>query len=200
MGHSGFLADIGAFLSGAGNFYLFIAVTGSVIFALQFIMTVSGIHTDGDLDDADFTVDAHDVSGVQGLNFFSLKAIVAFVTFFGWGGFFYGHLGWSGLAIAFVCGFVMMFLTALVISLLLKMQQSGNLSPAEFVGLRGTVYLTIPPDRAPGGMVTVMLPGCTRQVGARADAEIRTGTAVVISEYLGGGTFLVAERDGEDPQ
>ena len=193
MENSSFLTDIGEFLAGAGNLYLFIAVTGSVIFALQFIMTVAGIHSDVELDGTGFDVDSHDISDIQGLNFFSLKAIVAFVTFFGWGGYFYGHLGWTGLAIAFGCGLIMMFLTALVVSLLLKMQQSGNITPAELVGQRGTVYLTVPAGRAPGGMVTVTLPGCTRQVSARADNELKTGTAVVISENLGGGSFLVVK-------
>lgn len=193
MENSSFLTGIGEFLAGAGNLYLFIAVTGSVIFALQFIMTVAGIHSDVELDGAGFDVDSHDISDIQGLNFFSLKAIVAFVTFFGWGGYFYGHLGWTGLAIAFGCGLIMMFLTTLVVSLLLKMQQSGNITPAELVGQRGTVYLTVPAGRAPGGMVTVTLPGCTRQVSARADDELKTGTAVVISENLGGGSFLVVK-------
>ena len=193
MENSSFLTGIGEFLAGAGNLYLFIAVTGSVIFALQFIMTVAGIHSDVELDGAGFDVDSHDISDIQGLNFFSLKAIVAFVTFFGWGGYFYGHLGWTGLAIAFGCGLIMMFLTALVVSLLLKMQQSGNITPAELVGQRGTVYLTVPAGRAPVGMVTVTLPGCTRQVSARADDELKTGTAVVISENLGGGSFLVVK-------
>ena len=193
MENSSFLTGIGEFLAGAGNLYLFIAVTGSVIFALQFIMTVAGIHSDVELDGAGFDVDSHDISDIQGLNFFSLKAIVAFVTFFGWGGYFYGHLGWTGLAIAFGCGLIMMFLTALVVSLLLKMQQSGNITPAELVGQRGTVYRTVPAGRAPGGMVTVTLPGCTRQVSARADDELKTGTAVVISENLGGGSFLVVK-------
>ena len=193
MENSSFLTGIGEFLAGAGNLYLFIAVTGSVIFALQFIMTVAGIHSDVELDGAGFDVDSHDISDIQGLNFFSLKAIVAFVTFFGWGGYFYGHLGWTGLAIAFGCGLIMMFLTALVVSLLLKMQQSGNITPAELVGQRGTVYLTVPAGRAPGGMVTVTLPVCTRQVSARADDELKTGTAVVISENLGGGSFLVVK-------
>ena len=193
MENSSFLTGIGELLAGAGNLYLFIAVTGSVIFAPQFIMTGAGIHSDVELDGAGFDVDSHDISDIQGLNFFSLKAIVAFVTFFGWGGYFYGHLGWTGLAIAFGCGLIMMFLTALVVSLLLKMQQSGNITPAELVGQRGTVYLTVPAGRAPGGMVTVTLPGCTRQVSARADNELKTGTAVVISENLGGGSFLVVK-------
>lgn len=183
------LSGIGDFLSGAGNIYLFIAVTGTVIFTLQFIMSMIGIHSD--TDGTDFDVEAHDVQDIAGLNFFSLKAIVSFIAFFGWGGYFFGHLGWGGLGIAFGCGFLMMFLSALVISLLLKMQQSGNITAADLIGKRGTVYLSIPAGRAPGGMVTVSLPGCTRQIGARSDDELKTGTAIVISEDLGDGNVLV---------
>ncbi len=197
MTNSGnFLSGIGDFLSGAENIYLFIAVVGSVIFILQFIMSMTGLHADVDADGADFadfSVDAHDMQDIAGLNFFSLKAIVAFITFFGWGGYFFGHLGWGGLGIAFGCGFLMMFLTALVISLLLKMQQSGNITTADLIGKCGTVYLSIPAGRASGGMVTVKLPGCTRQIEARADDELKTGTAIVIREDLGNGSVLVVK-------
>jgi len=196
MSGENFLSGIGSFLSGADNIYLFIAVVGSVIFALQFIMSMAGIHSDADagLDGADFDVDAHDVSDIAGLNFFSLKAIVAFVTFFGWGGFFYGHLGWGGLAIAVGCGLMMMFLTALVISLLLKMQQSGNIATGDLIGKSATVYLTVPEGRTATGMVTVSLRGCTRQIEARADEELKTGTTVVVAEDLGDGSVLVVRK------
>lgn len=176
------------------NVYLFIAVTGSVIFTLQFVLSMMGLHS-AEGADADFSVESHDVSDIAGLNFFSLKAIVAFITFFGWGGFFFGHVGggFGGLGIAFFCGLLMMFLTALVISLLLKMQQSGNITAEALIGKHGTVYLTIPPGRAAGGIVTVVLPECTRRISARADHELKTGSAVTIAEDLGAGNFLVRE-------
>ena len=185
--------DLNEFLAGGRSVYLFIAVTGSVILALQFILSMTGLHTDVDADasGADFDVNANDVSDVAGLNFFSLKAIIAFITFFGWGGFFYGHLGIGGLGIALLSGLVMMVLTAFLVSLMLKLQQSGNITAEALVGRHGTVYLTIPAGRAPGGLVTVNLPGCTRQISARADEEFKTGTVVTITEDLGDGSFLV---------
>ncbi len=191
------IASIGDFLvTNSRNIYLFIAILGTAIFALQFVLSMAGLHGDVDGGDgADFQIDAHDVADIHGLNFFSIKSIVAFVTFFGWGGFFFNHLGLGGLAIAFFCGLVMMFLTALVISLLLKMQQSGNVSSADLIGRNGTVYLTIPGERASGGLVTVTLPDRTRQISARADSEIKTGTDVVIESDLGGGVFLVKPID-----
>lgn len=193
MNDGNFLSTIGDFLSGAESIYLFIAVAATTILVFQFILSLSGLHS-ADAEGADFSVDSHDIGDITGLNFFSLKAIVSFIAFFGWGGYFFAHLGWGGLGIAIVCGFLMMFLTALVISLLLKMQQSGNITPADLVGKRGTIYLSVPAGRASGGMVTVSLPGCTRQIGARADEELKTGTGVVITEDLGDGNVLVTKN------
>jgi membrane protein implicated in regulation of membrane protease activity len=174
------------------KFYLFTAVAGTTVFVIQFLMTIAGLH--GESDIGDFDVEAHDVTDIHGVNFFSLKSIVAFITFFGWGGVFWGHLGWGGFSIAFVCGLIMMTLTTLVLSLLLKMQQSGNLKDEDFIGRKGKVYLSIPAERAPGGKVTVYFPGCTRQVAARSDEAIDANEEVVILEALGGGEFSVKKQ------
>ncbi len=186
------IETVGEFLANSHKIYLFVAIAGTTIFVIQFLMSVAGIH--GGEVDLDGDIDVHDVSDIHGLNFFSLKSLVAFVTFFGWGGYFFAHLGWGGFAVAVLSGGVMMVLTALVIWLLLKMQQSGNVSDAELIGCSGTVYLTIPDHRAPGGIVTVALPDRTRQVSARADFEIKTGVDVVIEQSLGGGVFLVRKQ------
>ncbi|MDR0932801.1 MAG: hypothetical protein LBM70_07285 [Victivallales bacterium] len=181
--------EINEFLSGSQSIYLFIAVLGSVILVVQFILSMSGLHAVD--SEADFDVHVSDTADVAGLNFFSLKAIMAFITFFGWGGFFYSHLGIGGLGVAFVSGAIMMVLTALLLSLLLKLQQSGNITSKELIGKHGTVYLTVPPERAPGGIITVNLPGCTRQISVRAEIEFKTGESVVIAEDLGDGSYLV---------
>ena len=70
--------DLNEFLAGGRNVYLFIAVAGSVVLALQFILSMTGLHADVDADPSgvDFDVNANDVSDVAGLNFFSLKAII----------------------------------------------------------------------------------------------------------------------------
>ena len=188
------IENIGEFLANSSNIYLFLAIFGSVIFILQFILSLAGLHGETDFD-ADFQVDAHDVSDIHGLNFFSIKSIVAFITFFGWAGYFFADRGWGGLGIAFLSGAVMMALTSLVLWLLLKMQQSGNVSTQDMIGRRGVVYLTLPAERGPGGLVTVTLPDRTRQISARSDEELKTGTEVVIESDLGGGLFLVRRLD-----
>jgi hypothetical protein len=74
---------------------------------------------------------------------------------------------------------------------MLKMQQNGNIEHKDVIGKTGTVYLSIPANRAPGGLVTVNLDKCTRQISVRSDVEIATGTDVKVVEDLGNGIFLV---------
>ncbi len=185
------LNSAGDFLANASGIYLAIAIFGSVIFAIQFIMTISGF--DGGEGSLDFSDDpsADLPEDVAGLNFFSLKSIVAFITFFGWGGVFWGSYGWSGFAIALACGITMMAITTFIIYSMLKMQQTGNIKATDLIGQNGIVYLTIPGERKSGGLVTVSLPNCTRQISAVADMEIPTGAAVVVEELFGNGLFLV---------
>ncbi len=191
--------SIGSFLADSSKIYLGIAVFGTVLFVVQFILTMMGLH-DGDTGGDGFEVDAHDIGDIHGISVFSLKSIVAFIAFFGWGGYFWGYLGWGGLGIATLCGLFMMGITVLLISMLLKLQQSGNLRPVDFIGQRGTVYLSVPAGRAPGGMVTVILPDRTRQVHVRSDEAIKTGEDVVIDSCLGGDIYLVRRSVPETKQ
>lgn len=182
------------------NIYWILAIAGTVVFAIQFLMSVVGIHAGGGDTDFDLT-GASDVdpagataSDLGELNFFSIKSITAFVTFFGWGGVFWGNQGWTGLLLAVASGAVMAVITTLIIFFLLKLQQSGNLTTNSFLNQTGTVYLTIPASRSGAGKVTVKLPTCTRQIRAFADEELSTGTQVVIVEALSSDTFLVKKQ------
>ena len=188
--------SIGEFLSQSRSIYLFLAVTGTTLFAIQLIMSIAGIHAgDADLDPmgADFDTEC-DLAGhgdLAQLNFFSLKSIVAFVTFFGWAGVFWGESGYAGFFIAIGCGAVMMILVTLVIYLLLRMQDSGTVASAQLVGRPGTVYLGIPAGRQPGGLATVQLPNSTLQVKAVSDTALATGTPIRVKAVISGECYLV---------
>ncbi len=181
------------FLSDSREFYFYLALGGSAVFVLQVILMLIGI---GGAEDADSTFDPSDVDlGGPGelsfVSFFSLRSIVAFLAFFGWAGFFWGGMGIGGLVIAVFCGLVMMVLTTLIVWLFIRMQQSGNLETADFIGQTGSVYLGIPAGRMPGGMVTVRFAGCTRQVKAIADAALSSGTPVKVVEAVGHDCYVV---------
>ena len=187
------------------NTYLFCAIFGTTIFAIQFILTLVGFGHGGedadgdgipdDLEGGDASdighVDASQASDVLHVNFFSLKSIMAFIAFYGWGGLCFKHLGWGGFAIALLSGIIMMVIISVLIALLLKMQQSGNITPKDYIGKSGSVYLSIPANRAPGGKATVKLDACTREIDAVADEPIPTGKTITIGQAIGNNTYLV---------
>ena len=112
---------------------LFFCVLGSTIFAIQFLLTIIGIgggedSADGfDISDSLEGLEAANASDILAVNFFSLKSIVAFFTFYGWGGVCFSHLGWGGFAIAIFCGLIMMAIVSFLIALMPA--QSGNINP-----------------------------------------------------------------------
>ena len=186
-----FLTRIGELLAQAQGVYLFLAVAGSVFFVFELLMTLFGGGGAHDFDDSAFELHDHDVPDLHGLKLLSVKGLVSFITFFGWAGYFWGERGWVGFLLACVCGFLMMFLTALSLWFLLKLQQSGTVTARDCVGRSATVYVSIPAGRQPGGQITITLPGGTRQSRAVADQAIPHGEAVVIREALGSDLFLV---------
>ena len=177
------------------NAYFFLAVAGSVIFLVQFVITLTGMGGESDLgevvDGSSTEVEVSDAADASGFNFLSIKTITSFVTFFGWGGVFWGDRGLAGLFIAIGCGLAMMFITAFILSMLLKLQQSGNITGKDFIGQHGVVYVSVPAGRTGQGRITVEFPGCTREVQALADEELRQGEPVEVVEALGPELFLV---------
>lgn len=167
--------------------YLFCAVFGGALFIVMSILTFAGIG-----HDADCSCEIHD-GGIGELSVISLKGIIAFVTFYGLGGLCFRSIGWGGWFLALLCGFVMMFVTAFVISLVVKLQHSGNVRPETLVGCRGNVYLSLPGGDRPGGQVTVTLPGSTMTVKAVSEEALETGTPVEVKEYLGNDLYRVAK-------
>ncbi len=179
----------GELFAGSRSVYLFLAVLGSIIFVIQFIMTVFGFdHEMIDTDGAELAQ----------LNFFSLKGIVSFFTFFGWAGYFWADQGWVGLLLALFFGGMMMGATALLLWGMMKAQRSGNIEPKDFEGETGSVYLSLPGGRKSGGIVTVKLGTCTRQVGAVSDTPLPSGTPVRVEKFLSEDCYLVKSIVNEE--
>lgn len=167
------------------NSYLFCAVFGGALFILMAILTFVGIGHDAECD-----CEIHD-GGIGEVSVISLKGIIAFVTFYGLGGLCFKNAGWGGWFLSLLCGIIMMFVTAFVISLIVKLQHSGNVKPESLVGCLGSVYLSLPGERKTGGQVTVTLPGSTVTVHAVSDEALETGTPVEVKEYLGNSLYRV---------
>ncbi len=194
-GSEGFISSSGQWLAGAGNYYLLLAVLGTAIFGIQFVMSLFGgdMSHDGAADDIEM-MEANDHEVASELNFFSLRSITGFLMFFGWAGFFWGSQGWAGLFIAIACGLLMMFMITMVIFMMLKLQHSGNIAPSDIINQAGAVYLSIPGGHDKFGKVTVKVQSRTLQFKAFADEELPTGTPIVVLEHIGGDCYKVARN------
>jgi hypothetical protein len=192
-----FIADMisytGGLLASAQSVYWFFALFGTLVFFVQFLMTLFGFGGDSD-SGTDVHTDAHISHSFGDMRFFTIRTMVAFLAFFGWGGVLWGHNGWSGFFAALASGSVMMCATAFLIFFLLRLQHSGNILPHEYIGHTGTVYLSIPAGRNGSGKVTVTMEGCTREISAVADESIPTGAPVVVKDVIDGKHYLVEKK------
>ena len=192
---------IGAFLSGDGGrwMYWFFALAGSAYFGISGVLYLFGFGGVSDLPDGlDLDMDGgvdipHADTGFPDFRFLSLRTILAFIMMFGWGGLIFGgrQHPFAGFIGAMICGLAAMALTAFVIGLLLKLQQSGTKNSAQMIGLTGKVYLTIPAGRKKAGKVVVNAGDDTREIAAFSEEELSTGTPVKVVSCIGQRQFIV---------
>ncbi len=177
-----------SFLEGDLKFYWLCAIFGAMVFVILMAFSFFGGHG-GEVPDGDTTTE-HPDAGV-GFQLFSFRSAVAFVTFFGWGGVIYGKGGPAGFLVALACGILMMFVTASAFYFMMRMEQSGNIHPKDYVNCTGKVYLSIPGGRTAPGKISVTVRGCLREIEAVSDEELPTGTAVTVVSHVEGQRFLV---------
>ena len=170
--------------------YWCMAIFGSTFLLIQLILTFFGFGLDHtDMDAASGAGAHHGDVGSGAFNLFSIRSLFAFITFFGWGGVFWGD-SLAGFFISLGLGASMMFVTAGMFYIMLKLTESGNINPEDMVGHTGSVYMTIPAGREKHGLVTVSMGSCTREVMAVADVELKTGTTVKLTACLDGTRYL----------
>lgn len=161
-------------LTTAGQIYWGIAIIASVLFAIQ--VAISFIGLDSDLD-SEMSLE-HD----HGFSIISIRSIIAFFMFFGWGG--VGALA-AGFRtpqvamIAFLIGFLAMVAVAYVFAQLLRLQETGTVDVQEAIEKEAEVYLTIPGNKAGVGKILISLAGKTMEFDAVTTQEtIPTGLKV----------------------
>jgi hypothetical protein len=185
------------------QFYWFCALFGSGIMAVQTILMMFGIGEfqgddmdgafDGGFDmDADGGIDIgeHLDTGFDFMKFFSIRAIVAFIAFFGWGGVIWGSHGWIGFFGALLLGLAVMAIVIILIRMLMKMQHTGTVTSAQILGCNGIVYMFIPGGEE-HGRVTVDVGGSTREVRAIAEGEMKKGIQVKVIKHIQGNLYKV---------
>ena len=135
--------------------------------------------------DADADVGADGVDGDAG--HFSLRAVVGFLLGFGWGGYVAVQSGLGtagGILVGLALGVVLFFVVGGIMRFIYSLKTDGSLNYASLVGMRGTVYVTIPPHGEPGGQVQVSHPNqlITMPAIQKGDSPLPAQTRIVVEE------------------
>ncbi len=211
-------------LSLVAQIFALIAVPTTLVLVIQTVLMLIGIGGEaahGDAPDAelltdagtDADVDVHlddgvfadgaqadtDPTGIDTLKLLSVRGIIAFLVVFGWVGYGMENAGaalFITLPVAVICGFVMMALLALLVRLIMKLRNSGNIDNRNAVGVSGKVYLTVPAARGGEGKVNIMLQGSFVERDAVTDdpEDIPTGSQVVVMGTSGQTTLVVRRK------
>lgn len=164
---------------GMHSVYIASALGGGALLLIQAAFSVFGSH-DGDIHfDAPHELGGHDASDDMAGGGLSFRTAVAFISFFGVGGWVAMDSGFGGgasLAIAVVTGSIAFWLVGLALTQMNRLRASGTIDIQNTLGVEGTVYLTVPGERGGEGSVTVPIQGRTMQFKAvTRGREIKTG-------------------------
>ncbi len=154
-------------------------------------ITPDGVHLDIDAKDSTPPVDS-------GLKLFTIQGIIAFFAIFGWSGLIMLKADTQpvlAVALAIIFGFIALFVMAVVLKSMLKLQNDGTLNIKNAIGKSGSVYLTIPAKRSNTGKINVLIQERLVELDAVTDSEesIPTGTEVKITGIANGNTLIVAK-------
>ena len=157
-----------------------------MIFLIQLVLTLVGL--DAELE--------AEVDSGDGFGIISFKTLVAFATFFGWGGVAALAQGFSSgkaLMIAFLAGFLAMVALAYTLAQLMKLQESGTIDVYDAINKEGEVYLKIPMAQKGKGMIHVEIKEKLMEFEAISDGEaIPTGSRIKVKDVLNENVMLVS--------
>jgi hypothetical protein len=175
-------------LSTAQQIFYGIAIIATIVLIGQIVLGLVGF--DHALD-VEMSTDHS-----SGLGVLSVQSVATFFVGFGWIGALWLSRGY-GLTVALLSGSVIgVTLMAGMIFLmrwLLRLQDSGTLDYQNAIGLAGTVYVVVPPNRAPGGQVEVLFQGRTVFADALTDSvePIKTGSRIRVIAVVAPTTLIV---------
>lgn len=161
--------------------------TGTALLLLQTALSMIGADADVDFDiDTEISLE---------FSIFSVRSILAFVTFFGWMGVIGMGRGWSiGLILlaAAGSGLIAMLLVAYMLFQFQKLESSGTMSFDDAMLQEGDVYLAIPAAGAGEGQVTVEVSGQLRELTAMTNGDtIPTGSRIRVVDILENNILVV---------
>ena len=171
------------------------AMVASFFFLVIFVASLFGFDSDTDVDfeldaDSDFSV-----GSVGDFTLLSLRGIVAFFTFFGWGGFLILNSGGTAIMaiiFALIAGLAALFVVGYLLYVFNNLTEVGNWSIQKALYKEAEVYLPIEGDNLPG-RVQVILGGVLRELPAisTADERLPTGSLVMVVGIREDGVLVV---------
>ncbi len=194
-----------------------VTLSASLVFVIQTVMTFLGAAGDTDFDintdmdtagpsdivDGSVDVGADVETGESGhlgtgMNLLTFRNFINFLIGFGWTAILLkDSIPATGLRmlIAILVGIVLVAIVMLLFKWLTDMQQSGNINVFKSaVDCEGTVYLTIPGERAGEGKVQITINNSVREYAAVTDGPtLKTGQRIRVVEAVSSNTLLVEE-------
>ncbi|MCC7013073.1 MAG: hypothetical protein IT454_10965 [Planctomycetes bacterium] len=179
--------------------YVALALIGSVLMIIQVVLALIGGDSPGDItpEAHDFHVESADAAhdGAHGPGGLSFRTVVAFVSFFGVGGWIATDAGLSNvasLAIALVAGSFAFWIAGLVLTQMFRLRSEGNVDIKNALGAQARVYLAVPAEKSGTGTVTVPIQGRTMQFKAiTRGREIKTGALCKVVSVASSDTLEV---------
>lgn len=187
--------------------FLCIAIPATLLLIVLIVMMLVGFgdnDVDGDADiaddfDGEGDADATDSDTPDaGLSFFTLRGIVSMLSIMGWSGLIFldAEMGLptaAGVAISVALGLLTLFLVALAMKGISKLQSSGNLDLRNAIGKVGQVYLTIPADGTSAGKVNLTVQEQFKEFTAITTAKepLKTGQYVRVVSVSESGVLVV---------
>lgn len=177
-------------LNGTQQVFWGISIVFSVLFVIQFVLSLVGLDFEGDTD---FEVGGEtDTDGGYSLDpsftLFSVRSIIAFFTFFGWTGVLALNAGLGtmmAVIMASVSGFAAMAMVGYMMYMFSKLGESGNIDVKDALFQTGEVYLTIPETKRGQGKVHINISGALREMDAITEGKtLATGSTVRVVEVI----------------
>ncbi len=178
-------------------------LSGSLIFAVQMILTFSGAHL-GDHDMAEELGNA-DINNLNNKgktsSFLTIRNVIVFLAVFGWAGIATSKENFSPILSIFIAtlsgGLAMLGVTYLLRKILnLAIDQTVRTKDA--INKIGEVYIPIPGNETGTGKVNIEIKGTLCELSAKSMHALSVGTKIIVIDILEDNVLLVDEWKSED--
>jgi len=173
------------------------AMIFSLLFLIQFALGLLDFENEaGAREETDFH--AHPVDTRSTI--FSVRNIIAFLTFFGWGGIVALNVGGStktAVVVAGLAGFTAMFVVAYVMFWFSKFSQKRNIDFRKAIFKTGKVHLPIPANGRGQGKIQINIGGSLKEIDAISKGRnLPSGSTVRVIEVINDNVLVVEKVEG----